>query len=978
MKQTIKSIPTAVWLTGWAILLSGCGGGDDSSPSKPTVPASPLVAFDGLMTAKVDTPTVMDLTPYIQGQAPRLTAVGALEPENCYVSASGDLGVEVTLTRPGRCDYTYTVVDQSGTSSSADLTVVSSDAERPVLPAGSIATTPSANVVVELDELLGANVIPNGYALSDLKVQHEQGSESVSDLKQTGPLTFSFTSPDVFGWNYISYVVTNATTGNAMVGSVFVSIADELNEPPVISEPLFTYPKSVTTNELVTIDLLAVSGLTITDDSGQWQLQNVKALGATVTPVAPDNSTNKAFTFRASSVGTYDVAYIVSDYVGGATMGIIRFNVDSVPITPTKPWKDISTGGLVYTAPLIHTEATAHGNAQYSIETIKGNNYQVARWGNTPANQFCEDIGGRLPTLAELQSLHGATGAAATERSNWPVNIPYLSHDAQYGLVSLKDGSYSSYLAGYEAYVTCIDRGISNLKLEPLYTNDGENTTADSLIAGKTMNIKATLTTKNGGLPLEGIALAATLESKTAPQSVYFDVTASKTLSLTAKETKSLTLVGCATQCLDTTSYDCEAIAYDTTAGSCRLYDETPKPADFTDAESQHSVYVRNKVLRGVETMTCPNETDEDGIAQCQYSNTIAGKSTVQVEAQQSLGIDNANASSVVTITPDHASVQINAPAAAYLLPGDEPTTVNVSKTDKYGNLIPGIYANITDMPDGDIWTLDGQSGGKPEVSYPTSDERALQVAVDCSNNVCSSRHASLNAIDIINNAVTSITRLYGSVPVYPCPGENPFACIPRLPVEYEGIDYFYTSALSKTALADYPEAESELLRIAGYFYTDSNQSSGTNETFLAIKYGNANGAGPSRFREYCRILGDMLGGAGFPAFTGPSGNANIPDFDEARAYLAALKEVSPQASSSPSNWDTYAKKTRLTYISRNVITGRWDWGNENEQYQPVGFPGWGKFNTDSDELQPTTWDTTQHDIWLTVSCRIHPHSGGI
>ncbi len=811
MRQMMKKASSATWLTGWAILLSGCGGGEDSASTKPPVPTKPVVAFDGLMTAKVDTPTVMDLAPYIQGSAPRLTSVASLNPENCYANASGDLRVEVTLTRPGRCDYTYTVADTAGTSSSAELTVVSSDAERPVLPSGSIATTPSANVVVSLSDLLGSGVIPSGYALSEMNVQHEQGSEPVSALTQTGPLTFSFTAPEVFGWNYISYVMTNATTGNAMIGSVFVSTSDELNEPPVISPELFTYPKSVSMNELVTIDLSSVSGLSITDDSGQWQLQNVKALGATVTPVAPNDSTNKAFTFRASAVGTYDVAYIVSDYVGGATMGIIRIAVDSVPVTPTKPWKNISTGGLVYTAPLIHSEAKVYGNAQYVIETIKDKNYQVARWGNTAAAQYCDTIGGRLPTLAELQALYNATGSAATERSNWPVNTAYLSHDAQYGLVSLKDGSWSQYVAGFEAYVTCIDRGLAHLEIEPLYTNDGENTTEDSLIAGKTMDIKATLTTRKGNLPIQGIRITAEPARGLTSSNLSDYYGTREGISLAGTNEKRLEKVTpefCMQACEDETTFECRSFDYNTSEQWCdlsdgaltgttsvdvelvhynrlsdsnllyrRMMDQSPVTTSYknmaaiSEAQCQQactddtkcaayrydtehantpsetcrlseSVNLRSMLtmdgivtgIKATPTISCPTVTDADGIATCTYSNTVAGNQATLFTAEQSLGVDNAEGVATIAVSPDAASAQINAPKGALVKPGDVPTVVRVSQTDKYYNPIPGLRASIVDYNEAQTWTIDGQSTPNAMVSYPSSATRDLLISARTSD----------------------------------------------------------------------------------------------------------------------------------------------------------------------------------------------------------------------------------------------------
>ncbi len=717
-----------VLLVGWALLLVGCG--DDTSGVSPPSEL-PVSAYNSLMVAKVAQETVLDLTAYVQGNNPRIIQLETIQQEYCMAELAGPLTIIVTLERAGRCDYTYSVKDARGAESSAELVVVSAETDTPVLPAASVTVMPDSNVLVNLVQLLGSEVIPDGYKLSVINAVHEQGSESLSALVITDGLEFSFTTPSVIGWHYVNYVLTDAVTNDAMIGSVFISIANGIDRSPIVSPLVMEYSQVLVINETVTIDLAGTPGLSITDDSGYWQLQNVKSVGATVKLVAPDDVTNTQFTFMANAAGYYDVAYIVSDRVGGSTMGIMRFNVENVAVSPAKDWGDITHNGKVYTAPLTYSEGKVLGNDQYIVENIAGNNYQVSRWSNVGANNYCEGIGGRLPLNSELQSLYEATGTVALELVKWPKNIAYISKssDSHYGLYSINNGSNSEYLAGYDAYLTCVDLGLAYLTVEPMYINDGENTTLDSVIAGKSLSIKARLTSRNGDAPIAGVYIASDIESKYNPLSTYFVTHSTNQLTHDARVTSYVSDSECIETCLTTSAFWCKGLSFNESESLCQLFDEISSVNSPTQGEDEQLIWVRNNVRTGMASINCPQPTDIKGETICEYVNTVAGDFSVRFEAEQGLLTDNAMATTSIKVTADMDSLQIIAPGEVFVKLSSEATSVNVSQVDQYMNPVINIEAEVSNSITTDVWWLD--SIKPPIVHYPLDSERSLNVRVD-------------------------------------------------------------------------------------------------------------------------------------------------------------------------------------------------------------------------------------------------------
>ncbi|WP_176713284.1 MULTISPECIES: PAN/Apple domain-containing protein [unclassified Aliivibrio] len=715
-------------------MLSACGGeGDDASSEVKPTPSSAITALNGLATAKVNTPTSLDLTPYVIGNG-SLVNMFSGDPR-CESSIGHGFGVNVVVGRAGRCDYTYTVSNEEGLQSSAQMVVVTSSIPNPVLTPVSVAVIlGQTNVAINLKTLLG-EAIPDGFSLTtDFVIQSASGSTN-GEVNKTGALELMYTAPDALGWNYIAYTLTNASS-ETLIGHIFVSISDEINEPPLIEpEKGFTYPHSVVINTPLMLDLENTEGLAISDDSGSWQLSDVKAIGATVNANDANDINNKKFTFTASTVGRYDVAYIVSDHTGGSTLGVIRFHVDSVPTIPSN-WTDITVNKAFYTAPLTRDKAVDAGFTSGSSEKelINGNYFDVARWSVTDAQKYCVSIGGKLPNKSELDTLRGS---GSSELNKWPKAIPYFTYDHATdasGLYGLSDGSSSMFIPGYQAYLTCIDKGLANLTLTPAYDNDGVNTTTDSVIAGKPLVVEAKLTLRRDPtVGVSGITIAPSLDSVVNPTGYYFDLKTSSKLSLSAKTVLNDVTVGnCAKKCVDETSFSCQAATYDRLEKECGLYDESPNGSQIVSGLSHESLYVRNNLIKGVETIICPSATDDKGLTSCTYTNTTAGDFSVLATAELGAEVgEDAKATASVKVTPDMAQLEWTAPDNVFVGLGTD-TLIPVKKADVYGNVVPGINAEIINSnPPTANWTLGRAKAGTPNISAPTDGDIVLNTQVD-------------------------------------------------------------------------------------------------------------------------------------------------------------------------------------------------------------------------------------------------------
>ncbi|MGR5048751.1 DUF1566 domain-containing protein [Photobacterium damselae] len=448
-----------------AVALSGCGGGDSSSdttptPQPPPKPESKLLALDGFSTVKPDTKTRVNLSSFVRGDNVKIVSAN-VEGDNsqCGVPTVDGTSLDITAGNGAYCSYSY--LAQSGDIQSyAQLRVLATDAAVPMLPPVSQAMVlGDSNLSLNLETLLGSDW-PTGYQLNSntIKVQGSEGN--LGSIVSTTGNTIVYKGPELSGWNRLVYVISNpAKPGEDKMGTVYITVSEQINQPPAIAEPKYDYNKNnpsslVTAGKTVVLDLNSLPNLGITEpDSQDWQLIDVQSYSATVAPTNPNSVTNKSFSFNAGTIGEHYVSYIIADHFGGYSSGLIKITVGAKenPVT----WNNISSNGNTFTAPLIYSQALNKG-LNVSAQWDNGVNNTVAGFGQNTATLYCGTIG-ELPSVSELKSLRNDSSSTA-KLNLWPKQKTYLAQSS--GSVvgyNIQTGNTLAYNTSTPYYVTCVE-----------------------------------------------------------------------------------------------------------------------------------------------------------------------------------------------------------------------------------------------------------------------------------------------------------------------------------------------------------------------------------------------------------------------------------------------------------------------------------------------------------------------------------------
>ncbi|MGE6180864.1 hypothetical protein [Aeromonas salmonicida] len=153
-------------------------------------------------------------------------------------------------------------------------------------------------------------------------------------VTQAGNIT-TYTQPGSADWNRLVFTLANpAKPDEDILGTLYVTVSEVANQAPTISNTKYNYSDTANGNppilafQKVTLDLANLKNLSIADPEGKtWQLIDVQSYSASVASVAPNDVTNKRFTFQAGAVGEHIVSYIVGDHEGGYRMGQMRIDV---------------------------------------------------------------------------------------------------------------------------------------------------------------------------------------------------------------------------------------------------------------------------------------------------------------------------------------------------------------------------------------------------------------------------------------------------------------------------------------------------------------------------------------------------------------------------------------------------------------------------------------------------------------------------
>ncbi|MGS3176592.1 Ig-like domain-containing protein [Aeromonas sanarellii] len=466
-------VVTALLLGG----LTGCGGSDDGGSSTSPTPPAPgqLSVVDGFSVVRPGVATRVDLSTYVRGPGAKLESISSEQPDCSATNVSG-LAVDIT-SESGLCEFSYEVSGQ-GVGASATLNTLASTLAEPVLPPLSqTMTLAEPSKAFDLVALLGADW-PTGYSLDPASLLVQGGSEQGSVTASGNVLTYTPPSTTEPVWNRILFVLKDpARPGEDAMGTLYITVSDSANQPPVIGVPKYDYNAQggapVFTMQTVTLDLATLPNLNIIEpDGGEWQLVEVQSYSASVMPVDPTSVTNKKFTFQAGVPGDHVISYIVGDHEAGFSMGLIYIKVGAEE--SPKTWNNIVIGVKTFEATPLYSEVINRGvMAEAVYDDAVANS--VAGVTGVAAQSFCSN-GNHLATLEELELLR-TTSAADSERTKYPVERTYVTYDDtdQWLTYELNTGATAIYdsVNSPTQYVICVsDTAISYTPAVTVYGTD--------------------------------------------------------------------------------------------------------------------------------------------------------------------------------------------------------------------------------------------------------------------------------------------------------------------------------------------------------------------------------------------------------------------------------------------------------------------------------------------------------------------------
>jgi hypothetical protein len=305
---SVTFTPTAGFTGSASFTYTATNAGGTSSPATITitVTAQPPVAGIGTATIPFNTPTVINLAPFITGGP--ATSVTPSSPVNGTVTASGPTSVTFTPTAgfTGSASFTYTATNTGGTSAPATVTITVT-AQPPVAGAGTAAVAFNTPTVINL-----APFITGGPATSVTASSPINGTVTVS-----GPTSVTFTpTPGYAGAASFTYTATN-TGGTSAPATVTVTVSGQL---PIAGPGTATVPLNTPT--VINLASFITGGAATSVVPSGAVSGSVVASGPTSVTFTPTTgySGPASFTYTASNAsGTSGSATIAVTVLGAVT-----------------------------------------------------------------------------------------------------------------------------------------------------------------------------------------------------------------------------------------------------------------------------------------------------------------------------------------------------------------------------------------------------------------------------------------------------------------------------------------------------------------------------------------------------------------------------------------------------------------------------------------------------------------------------------
>ncbi|MCG6303606.1 hypothetical protein K6U21_05280 [Vibrio vulnificus] len=467
-----KLLTTSI-LFGFIVVTSGCKDSGQTSTGNNVggeVLASPAISAEALSyNSLVGSSTTINVDDHVvtsNNSDYILASASSLSGDDCKVVIVGSNHLELSSFEAKDCVYRYQVstLDKKAKADATIRLAFASTYSSEQLPRVVTSTLENVPITIDLRTELGAELPEQSFTL-----QQEIVAVAGGVVEYVDEYHIRFT-PSKKGQSEIYYSYANDSAIKQGVISVSTS-ADEVNNPPTADK--FAYDKLVKIGETVTVDVASyISDL----DGDEIQLVAVEDFNSSVNPFLRTDIHNTKFTFLSTEPGTHDVAYTVSDHMGGYTTSVARIDVEP-DFSLIQDWGDIVThdpfidSDIRFFAPMSKVYAD-YVNAPYTSTAIETGEHgpkdvEVVKQTLDQARQYCKTRGARLPLVRELETLFLNEGDAYGSH-NWPAGTKYWAaeninetnastYDVSKGIV----GNQSKTVA---MYTTCVDLSNSRVK----------------------------------------------------------------------------------------------------------------------------------------------------------------------------------------------------------------------------------------------------------------------------------------------------------------------------------------------------------------------------------------------------------------------------------------------------------------------------------------------------------------------------------
>ncbi|WP_039978168.1 hypothetical protein [Vibrio jasicida] len=467
-------------------LLTACNGGGDSSSETPvvTAPTDNTAIYstnirDNILVGERSFINVANHVTTSDASGYSITSVESMSGDVCQVTNIGTDSFEVASTETQDCLYQYQVSAINGTASSASYARIAAAPTyaSTALPRVTTSTLEGQEITIDLETELGTSTPDASYQLQEQLVVIGNGSATYLNENR-----IQFV-PSAKGQTEIYYSYESHT--DIKQGTISVSVS-ELTENTPPSADVFAHEELIKLGESVIVD---VAPHVEDADGDTVQLIGIEDFNSTTALLSPTDVMNTQFTFESTTPGAHDVAYTVSDHMGGYTTSVARIEVEP-DFSLVQDWEDIVTYDPVidteirFFAPMTKVYAD-YVNASYTSTYTESGEYglkdaEVVTQTLTQARQYCKVRGGRLPLQRELETLI-ANETSAFSNHNWPTSKKYWTaenvSETNTATVNLNDGLVGNQSKTVAMYTTCVDLsgGVKDFSVEATYVEGSGN-----------------------------------------------------------------------------------------------------------------------------------------------------------------------------------------------------------------------------------------------------------------------------------------------------------------------------------------------------------------------------------------------------------------------------------------------------------------------------------------------------------------------